>query len=153
MAESGKLPADLSAQSNAPQPSSIAGIDHGLLDSEMYQGLPRDCTICQHIMRGLLTPYSDSYEVDLGTAGDILFIDCSVHTPLFAHLKDRQPKYGKITPKSRLGLFKTKTHTSLKTLIKNEETGMGILDTLELVRNFHNFGRGLILDPCWIDSR
>jgi hypothetical protein len=73
------------AEISLPQPGPAA-VDEAI--QYLHQSQPSDCDICQPIMRDFLTPFSNSYHVDLGPAGAVLSRECSAHFPLLADLKE-----------------------------------------------------------------
>ena len=147
----------------SPQEANISQPVSALLygaNPTLYENHPSDCDICQQIMRGFHTPFSQNYQVDLGPADVVLSKQCSAHFPLLAGLKERfesdQRSFVKISlQESRMKVSKIENTTNLDITMDENKMGGAMVETLELVSSGASTGhpgRGVIPDAQWIDT-
>ena len=128
------------------------------LISTAYESVPSNCEICQHVMRAFHTPFDNKYDVDFGTATDVLSKTCSAHGPLFATLKERfeanEGDMVKITlQEAHFKLSKWARHNDVSITINVDESSLRFMEAFELVRetSADQVGCGVMPDPQWID--
>jgi len=150
---------DSSLLETGSQPLGSQTLDN--CNPDLYQSLPPDCSICQQIMRGFLTPFSAGYSIDLGPADVILSRQCSIHAPLLAELKERFHCRESGIPvdfslqESHFMLSKTENDPYLDITMSRDKHGGANVVTLALVKRdtpSDHPGRGRIQEPHWIDS-
>ena len=144
-------------ETGSQQPGSPA-LDESTLD--LCQSLPPDCSICQQIMRGFLTPFSAGYEIDLGPGDVLLSQPCAAHIPLLAELEARF--HGSENnflvdvslEKSYFMLKKAENKVHLDITMISDKYGLGFRLPFDLVKRdtpSDHPGYGRIPDLHWID--
>jgi hypothetical protein len=120
----------------------------------LYDSVPLECEICQHIMRAFHTPFEKAYTVDFGTAADVLSKPCPAHGSFIARLKERfeSNEMKEVTytlQEAHFKLEKWARHTALGITLNANDRNLRFNESRELVKetSADQVGRGVIPDP------
>jgi hypothetical protein len=122
-----------------------------------YASVPLDCEICQHIMRAFHTPYEVKYDVDLGSAADVLSKPCHAHDSFLVRLEERfksnEGKEVRYTLQEAHFRVEKYARQYIVGISLNVNDVVRFNEPRELVKatSADQVGRGVIPDPQWID--